>query len=80
MSWDNTKKKLGLVQLTICFETSFDDAAELKRTKYDELQQQARDEGYRTTLTTLEVGSRGIIHNPGFSFLKKELCLSDREV
>ena len=78
--WDNTKKKLGLVELTISFETSFDDAAERKRTKYEELQQQARDEGHRTTLTTLEVGSRGIVHNPGFSILKKELCLSHREV
>ena len=76
--WDDTKKKLSLVELTICFETSFDGAAERKQAKYVELQQRAQEKGFRTSLITVEVGSRGIINNPGFTRLKKELCLSDR--
>ena len=77
--WDDVKKKLGLAELTICFETSFDGAAERKRTKYEELQHHAEKEGYKTMLITLEIGSRGIIHLPGFSILKKELSFSNRE-
>ena len=76
--WDDTKKKLNLVELTICFETSFDGAAERKQAKYVELQQRAQDKGFKATFT-VEVGSRGIINNPGFTKLKKEL-LSEREV
>ena len=48
--------------------------------KYEELQQRAQRAGYRTTLITLEVGSRGIIHFPGFCKLKNELKLSDRDL
>ena len=72
------KKKLSLLELTICFEASFDDAMERKQAKYEELQQQAQEKGYRTSLITVEVGSRGIINDHGFAILKKELCLSDR--
>ena len=79
MWWDDTKKKLSLVELTICFETSFDGAAERKQAKYVELQQRAQDKGFKAILITVEVGSRGIINNPGFK-LKKELRLSEREV
>ena len=39
-----------------------------------ELQQQAQKKGFRTILITIEVGSRGIINNPGFAKLKKELA------
>ena len=75
-----TKKKLSLVELTICFETSFDGAAEHKQAKYVEHQQRAQDKGFKAILITVEVRSRGIINNPGFTKLKKELRLSEREV
>ena len=78
--WDGTKKKLSVVELTICFETSFDGAAERKQAKYVELQQRAQDKGFKAILITVEVGSRRIINNPGFTKLKKELRLSEREV
>ena len=62
--WDDQKKKLKLIELTVCFETSFEAAAKRKQLRYAELKQQAQREGYRTSLITLEVGSRGIIHHP----------------
>ena len=77
--WDDGKKRLLLIELTICFETSFDGAAERKRAKYEELQQRSRNSGYRTSLITLEVGSRGIIHLPGFSCIKKVFSIPNKE-
>ena len=54
--WDN-EKMLQMVELTIHFETTMADAAEKKETKYEELVQSARQAGYITTLTTVEVGT-----------------------
>ena len=76
--WDDSKKKLCLIELTVCFETSFNDARERKMVRYEELHQQAQKEGYCTTLITLEVGSRGTIHNWGFSALQNELHLPNK--
>lgn len=77
--WDDSKKRLLLIELTISFETSFDSAAERKRAKYEDLQQRAQRTGYHTTIITLEVGSRGIINYPGFLSLKKEFRIRDRD-
>ena len=77
--WNDNKKRLTLAELTICFETTFDGAAERKRAKYAELLQRAQDAGYQTSLITLEVGSRGIVNYSGFSYLQKELTLPKRE-
>ena len=37
--WDDARKKLLLIELTVCFETMFEDAAQRKQAKYEELQQ-----------------------------------------
>ena len=37
MWWDDSKKKLCLIELTVCFETSFNDARERKMVRYEEL-------------------------------------------
>ena len=60
---------IHMVELTIPFETGIDDAAARKRDKYADLAQQCRRNGFETTLTTVEVGSRGFIHAPSFSQL-----------
>ena len=68
-----------LVELTISYETNFDDAAERKEVKYEELITGARASGYDTELITLEVGSRGVINPAGFKRLKQTLniCSTD---
>ena len=71
--------KLVLVELTIPFETSFEGARERKMIKYEGILQRARDGGYRASLITLEVGSRGVINLSGFHQLKKELRVSSRD-
>ena len=56
--------------VTVPFETGFDNARERKETKYEELVLSARNNGYETTLLTLEVGARGVPSMPGFKKLQ----------
>ena len=77
--WDDNLRQLRLAELTVCFETTFDGAAERKRAKYIELQRRAQSVGYHTVLITLEVGSRGIVNNQGFSRLQEELKIPEKE-
>ena len=78
--WDNVSKKLRVVELTICFETSFENAAERKTIKYADIIARAQESGYNATLITLEVGSRGIISIDGFTQLSKELNIPQRHL
>ena len=77
--WDDQTKFLRILELTILFETTFADAAERKRTKYEELVQSAQQTGYATKLITIEVGARGVLHMMGFQVLKCELNLTKSE-
>ena len=65
-----------MVELTVCFETSFNEAAERKTIKYEDIKQRAESAGYNVVLLTLEVGSRGIINIEGFKHLKEELNIT----
>ena len=71
--WDFSNKSVCFVELTVCFETNFVDAAERKTTKYADLVRQARNNGYRATLITLQVGSRGVPHYESFVALARVL-------
>ena len=55
--WDDSIKKLLLIELTICFETSFNRAAERKELKYEDLVVAARSARCRGQVITLQVGS-----------------------
>ena len=74
--WSDSEKQLTLVELTVSFETSFEAAAERKETNYQDLASRAEQAGYSTTLITLEMGSRGVPHLPGFTRLAQELTIS----
>ena len=50
------------MELTIPFETGMVEAAERKQQKYSNLVACCRGNGFRTTLVTVEVGSRGFLH------------------
>ena len=60
--WDFSDKSVCFTELTVCFETNFVNAAARKTTKYTDLVRQARSNGYRVTLLTLQVGARGVPH------------------
>ena len=73
---ENSEKQLWLAELTVCFETSFEEARERKEEKYSELVAAIEEAGYNTTLITLEMGSWGVSHLPGFTTLAHELAIS----
>ena len=67
-----------MVELTIPFETGIEDAASRKQTKYAELVESCRWNGFHATLTTVEVGSIGFIHVPGLTELYKSVNASSK--
>ena len=77
--WDEAAHKLVLLELTIPFETSFECARERKTIKYEGILERAQHGGYRASLITLEMGSRGVINLSGFHQLKKELQVSSSD-
>ena len=66
------QKQLVIIELTVCFETSFEAAAERKETKYHDLDSTER----AGTLITLEMGSCGAPHLPSFIQLAHKLFMS----
>ena len=58
-AWND--KAVYLVELTIPFETGMVETAECKQWKYSNVAC-CRGNGFRTTLVTVEVGSRGFLH------------------
>ena len=78
--WDDSLKKIVLMELTVCFESSFQHAAERKTTKYEDVVARARSSGYIGQIITLEVGSRGIIGGDGFNCLKTVFNIKEREM
>ena len=68
--WDNTKKTLCLTELTVWYDTNFEEAALRKSSKYEDLAGQARVNNYRITVLTNQVGSRGVPDYSSFSKLE----------
>ena len=70
---------MWVAELTVCFETSFEEVRERKEVKYSELVSTTERDGY-TVPPTLEVGSRGVPHLPGFTALAHKLVISQRDL
>ena len=58
--WDDSTKEVYLVELTVCFDTLFEEAIQRKESRYCDLVDSIRQEGYTAELITLEVGARGL--------------------
>ena len=78
--WDSRNRPLCLAELTDCYESNFEDAAIRKTVKYTDLVDQANNNGYNTTLLTLQVGSGGVPHYESFSKLAAVLHMSTRDL
>ena len=76
--WDEARKHLTMIKLTVCFETNFVDAATRKAAKHHHLLDQAQTKGYKAKLIALQVGSRGVqnLHGIGNQSvpLREEAC------
>ena len=78
--WNINRHLVCLVELTICYETRFEEAHNLKEGKYADLVEGIREAGeYSPELITLEVGSRGPFHQAGFDDLKAYLDAPTKE-
>ena len=77
--WDDTNKSVCLMELTVCFDTLFHEAAGRKESKYLELLSTIKGAGYSAKLITVEVGSRGLPNIPGFEKLKHKLKLTNTQ-
>ena len=71
--WSPTQKSAILVELTVCYETHFEDAHRRKANKYEDLVEAGRSNGFDTSTVTLEVGSRGFLNLDGFKCLFSNL-------
>ena len=56
LDWDDETRKLCLLELTVCFETPFEEAAQRKKIRYADIVDQARLSHYISKLITVEVG------------------------
>ena len=65
--WDQST--ITIIELTVPFELCFEFAVARKTDRYSELLASCRDAGYKATLLTVEVGSRGFIHTASFDRL-----------
>ncbi|XP_052260999.1 uncharacterized protein LOC127865146 [Dreissena polymorpha] len=61
--WSKTAKHLVMIELTIPWETRCEEAYERKKTKYSDLMDQCRQQGWRTWLFPVEIGARGFPAN-----------------
>ena len=69
--WNDHTHMVCIVELTICYETRFEEAHALKETKYTDLVQTIHESTtFTPELITLEVGSRGPFNPRGFDKLK----------
>ena len=66
-------------ELTVCFETRYEDAHTLKSNRYTDLMGQIADSSVDGTLVTLEVGSRGFLSLPNFNITKQQLLECSRK-
>jgi len=77
--WDDTTKSVTLIELTVCFEHCFEDARERKVARYADLLYNLQRSTYTASLITLEVGSRGLLHMPGFNKLSSHLHMDKKQ-
>ena len=63
---------IHLIELTVSFETGFEEAVDRKRRQYSTLATQCTERGYKTAIHTIEVGSRGFTNIPS---LENFYCL-----
>ena len=60
--WSDSQRTLNIIELTVCYETGFEDAADRKTRWYADLVEEVGKQGYHCQTIPLQVGSMGVIH------------------
>ena len=76
--WSNSLQEVWVLELTICFETGFDEAHNRKTGRYSDLMEQITETTWDGCLVTLEVGSRGFISLACFNNIKQQILQCSR--
>ena len=76
--WNNEEKTVCLIELTICYETRFEEAHILKKNKYADLIEAIEATEFIPELITLEVGSRGPYNPAGFNDLRAHITIPQK--
>ena len=58
--WSDSQQTLNIIELTVCYETEFEDAADQKTRWYADLVEEVRKQDYCCQTISLQVGSRGL--------------------
>ena len=74
--WSDKDQSVCSMELTVCYDTLFHEAATQKEDKYLDLLSAIRNAGYNAKLITVKVGSQGLPNMSGFENLRKELKLT----
>ena len=72
-------KSATLMELTVCFETNFEEAKSRKETKYADLVDEIEENGFTVDLVTIEVGARGFLKYESFRRLNEVLGADRKE-
>ena len=73
-----TTKQVAVTELTVPREDRFEVAAELKTTKYTDIQSDSKRRGWKTTIFTVEVGCRGFAAS-SLRYLLKSVGVQGKE-
>ena len=68
--WNDLKHEVLLFELTVCFESNFDDALLRKTEKYLDLVRDIQQSSFNVQLVPIQVGSRGFLDLRGLGKLK----------
>ena len=80
MAYSELTKTAIIIELTVCFETNFEEAKERKESKYRDLIEEVEGNDYMVDFLTVEVGSRGFVNYGSFTRLKDTVGASNREL
>jgi len=76
--WSNTRQEVILFELTLCFESNFDNTQQRKKEKYLDLMETIQQTHFRAKLVPLQVGSRGFLDLRGFEVIQN-LCTCQKK-
>ena len=77
--WQDNPREVNLMELTVCFETNFDEVRRRKVCRYADLIEEAEHRGYQASLITVEVWSRAILDIAGLDKVKSLLGVRREE-
>ena len=67
--WSESSRRIVLIELTVPYESRIDQQHVFKTAKYDDLVKELQRKGYHTTLSAVEVSSRGFVAASTFKLL-----------